>query len=185
MINYDFRLGEKAKTAAKKQVQAQSANIIDGTITIQKRFFYDINRHSSNYQLGFAVSKSHQKRMNKKIYTVDVPSSYTPRNWALRKTRFGPAIAQPSSSTTEDGHKRHILTAEERGELLNEKTKPKEKLPTTETLQQTSALPTPEIIVKTEPDVIVTPNTSDAVTKAPERRALNFIKLPDSLNFDR
>lgn len=34
MTNYDFKLGERAKTAAKKQIQAQSANIIDGTTTL-------------------------------------------------------------------------------------------------------------------------------------------------------
>lgn len=32
MTNYDFKSGGKAKTTAKKQIQAQSANIIDGTI---------------------------------------------------------------------------------------------------------------------------------------------------------
>lgn len=32
MTNYDFKLGQKAKTAAKKPVQVQSANIIDGTM---------------------------------------------------------------------------------------------------------------------------------------------------------
>lgn len=119
------------------------------------------------------MSKSQQKRMNKKIYTVDVPRAYVPRNWALRKSRFGPAIVQPSSSPTNEGHKRHILTAEERGQLLNEKTKPKENIS-----EQTNSVAAPEVIVKTEPDVITS-------TKAPERKALNFIKLPDSLNFDR
>lgn len=120
------------------------------------------------------MSKSQEKRMNKKIYIVDVPSSYVPRNWAMRKSRFGPAIVQPSSSPTNEGHKRHILTAEERGQLLNEKTKPKENIS-----EETSSVAAPEIIVKIEPDVVV------PSTKAPERKALNFIKLPDSLNFDR
>lgn len=31
MTNYDFKLGEKAKNAPKKQIEAQSANIIEGT----------------------------------------------------------------------------------------------------------------------------------------------------------
>lgn len=30
MTNYDFKLGERAKATAKKQIHAQSANIIDG-----------------------------------------------------------------------------------------------------------------------------------------------------------
>lgn len=115
--------------------------------------------------------------MNKKIYIVDVPPSYTPRNWAMRKSRFGPAIVQPSTSTDE-GHRRHMLTAEERGELLNDRAKPKEKVPATNTAEQLNISDTPEIVIKTEPDVIIP-------AKAPERKALNFIKLPDSLNFDR
>ncbi|KAJ6646599.1 G patch domain-containing protein 1 like [Pseudolycoriella hygida] len=150
MTNYDFKLGEKSKTTTKKQPQTQSANVIE----------------------GFAVSNSHQKRMNKKIYTVDVPSSFTPRNWAMRKTRFGPAIVQPSSPPTNEGHKRHILTAEERGQLLNEKPNTKEIVPRIDVAVPTVA---PEVIVKIEPEVAT----------LPERKALNFIKLPDSLNFDR
>lgn len=35
MTNYDFNLDEKAKSAKKKQIQAQSANIIDGTTTVK------------------------------------------------------------------------------------------------------------------------------------------------------
>lgn len=125
------------------------------------------------------MSKSQQKRMNKKIYTVDVPNSYTPRNWAMRKSRFGPAIVQPNTSSSNEGHKRHMLTAEERGELLNERTKPKEKLAATNTGEQINISSTPEVVVKTEPDV------TTVASKAPEQKALNFIKLPDCLNFDR
>lgn len=123
--------------------------------------------------------------MNKKIYAVDIPSSYTPRNWALRKTRFGPVIVQPSSSSTDDGHKRHILTAEERGQLLNEKAKPKETLPAANVAETMDTAATPEIVVKIELDDTTPPIVSETNTKAPERKALNFIKLPDSLNFDR
>ncbi|KAG4070149.1 hypothetical protein HA402_013392 [Bradysia odoriphaga] len=156
MTNYDFKLGEKSKALVKKQIQAQSANIIE----------------------GFAVSKSHQKRKDKKIYTVDVPVSYTPRNWAMRKSRFGPAVVQPSAPSANDGHKRHMLTAEERGELLNGKPKPKEAAPSTSTAEPTHSSVTPEVIVKIESNV-------PATTKAPEPKALNFIKLPECLNFDR
>ncbi len=139
------------------------------------------NRQCCSLQTGFSVSKSHQKRMQKKIYTVDVPISYTPRNWAMRKTRFGPANVQPSStSTTNEGHRRHMLTAEERGQLLNDTpTKPKETTPSTPSdVEQINSTAAPMVIVKIEPDLIPT-------AKAPERKALNFIKLPESLNFDR
>lgn len=115
--------------------------------------------------------------MNKKTYAVDMPSSFTPRNWSMRKTRFGPAIVPPDSSPANDGHKRHMLTAEERGQLLNETTKPKEQVVVSSGGEQTPSI-TPEIVIKTEPDVI-------PLTQTSERKALNFIKLPDSLNFDR
>lgn len=123
------------------------------------------------------MSKSHQKRMDKKMYIVDVPSSFTPRNWATRKTRFGPAIVPPTSSPVNEGHKRHMLTAEERGQLLNEKATP--KLPASNDSEQTTPAVTAEIVIKTEPEFTV------PSTQKPVRKALNFIKLPDSLNFDR
>lgn len=123
------------------------------------------------------MSKSQQRRMNKKIYNVDIPSSFTPRNWAMRKTRFGPAIIPPDSSPGNEGHKRHILTAEERGQLLNDTTKP--KMPSVISSDEEKAAPIiPEIVIKTEPEVVIPIPTS-------ERKALNFIKLPESLNFDR
>lgn len=124
------------------------------------------------------MSKSHQKRMNKKMFTVDIPSSFTPRNWALRKTRFGPAINPPNvlNSTLNEG--RHVLTAEERGKLLNEKSVP-QKQPDVKELRsemQSTAL-LQDTAVKTEPQLIS--------KKQSEPKALNFIKLPESLNFDR
>lgn len=96
----------------------------------------------------------------------------------MRKSRFGPAIVQPSTSENE-GFRRHVLTAEERGQLLNDKPKPMEVTPSTSTAEQVKCPPVvPEVIIKTESDD--TPTGS-----APEPRALNFIKLPECLNFDR
>lgn len=73
-----------------------------------------------------------------------------------------------------------MLTAEERGQLLNEKPKPMEIPPATNTPVQVNTATPPEVIIKTEPDA------PDVVaTKVPEQKALNFIKLPDCLKFDR
>lgn len=36
MTNYDFKLGEKSKGPVRKQIQAQSANIIEGTRALFK-----------------------------------------------------------------------------------------------------------------------------------------------------
>lgn len=96
----------------------------------------------------------------------------------MRKSRFGPAIIEPSASSADEGHRRHILTAEERGQLLNDKPKPKEATPSTSTAEQIVSPVAPEVVVKTEPN-------ETPATKAPQPKALNFIKLPDCLNFDR
>lgn len=96
MTTYDFSLEDKRPDAATlKAIEKQKSNVID----------------------GFAPSTRQQQR--KLQYTVTVPDSFRPRNWAARKTRFGPAIVDVTPPT-EVGHRRHMLTAEERGQILKD-----------------------------------------------------------------
>lgn len=50
MTNYDFKLGGKAKTTPKKQIQAQSANIIDGMLAVRKNKIICRVSNVANYE---------------------------------------------------------------------------------------------------------------------------------------
>lgn len=98
LTTYDFSLEDKRPEKAAKAIQQQKSNVIE----------------------GFAPAK--QQQMKKPQFIVNVPDTFRPRNWAMRKSRFGPVVADLStfSSNESSGHRRHVLSAEERGHILND-----------------------------------------------------------------
>lgn len=92
---YDFSLADKAPEKVKAIVDKQNADSVSG--------------------FGPA-KKEYSKKVN---FVVNVPFTFKPRNWAVRKTRFSPAVL-PEVSVPVDGTKRHMLTPEERGNILND-----------------------------------------------------------------
>lgn len=99
MTKYDFLLGGKASNASKPTKAIENTkSFIDGFV-------------AADTNVG-----------SKKIFYVDVPRSYEPRNWLKRRTRFGPSTrpevddAQPKQIVG-----RHDMKPSERGQLLNEK----------------------------------------------------------------
>lgn len=101
MSKYDFLLGGKAN-ASKQPTKA-----IEGTKT-----FID----------GFVESPSNVAP--KKVFRVNVPRSFEPRNWLKRRSRFGPATV-PEGGVAEQKQVvgRHDMKPSQRGQLLNEKNK--------------------------------------------------------------
>lgn len=102
MSKYDFLLGGKAN-ASKKPTKA-----IESTKT-----FID----------GFVESPSNVAP--KKVFHVNVPRSFEPRNWLKRRSRFGPATVSEGDAVEQKKQVigRHDMKPSQRGKLLNEKTK--------------------------------------------------------------
>lgn len=70
MSNYDFDLNEKEKSIKKKKKQDSLR-------------YYKI-------LTGFTSSDGANKKKEKRIFMVNLPRSFQPRNWEKRKTRFEP-----------------------------------------------------------------------------------------------
>lgn len=97
MTKYDFLLGGKANAATRPSKAIENTkNFIDGFVEAEK-----------------SVS-------GKRVFHVDVPRSFEPRNWLIRRSRFGPATI-PQAERQIIG--RHELKPSQRGQLLNEKSK--------------------------------------------------------------
>lgn len=98
LTTYDFSLEDKRPEKAAKAIQQQKSNVIE----------------------GFAPAK--QQQMKKQQFIVNVPDTFSPRNWAMRKSRFGPVVADLTTfpAGESSGHRRHVLSAEERGHILND-----------------------------------------------------------------
>lgn len=109
MSKYDFQMADKSSKATKQK--AITAGI--------------------DYIAGFKEATQRNAAQRKKLFKVDVPGRFEPRNWLKRKSRFGPEVA---ATSTEKIVGRHDLTAAQRGEILNEKsTKTQEgRMPTEE-----------------------------------------------------
>lgn len=99
MNKYDFLLGGKAKASSRP------TKAIENT-----KSFID----------GFVEGDSGVSA--KKVFHVNVPRSFEPRNWLKRRSRFGPEtipegdVAQPKQIIG-----RHDMKPSQRGQLLNEK----------------------------------------------------------------
>ncbi|XP_053679549.1 G patch domain-containing protein 1 homolog [Anopheles nili] len=120
MSRYDFSLEDKKQTKC-----ATSAN--------------NVKQQASNLE-GFSSRSSAQKH-SKKVFSVQMPDGFQPRNWEERRTRFNPLDEQRAKQIERDNeHKikglgRHDLCPKERGEILGEKSKPN---PVLEMLNQRS-----------------------------------------------
>lgn len=100
MSSYDFRLEERRElgSSTSKAIQAAKA-----------------------YISGFKDATEKPKSRNK-IFYVDLPRNFEPRNWLRRRTRFGPAVEQLKDEEKQIVG-RHDLTPVQRGAILNEKSK--------------------------------------------------------------
>lgn len=107
MSNYDRTLGDEMKNA-KKVSKPIDASIIEG------------------------FSRATINDCNVRVYSVDIPRDFEPRNWLQRKSRFAPLSKDKQKEIEiQSKHKvlglgRHDLKPEERGKLLNEPEKPLE-----------------------------------------------------------
>lgn len=100
MSKYDFLLGGKAATSSRKTKAIEnSKSFIDGFV------------------------EDDASVAPKVVYRVNVPRSYEPRNWLIRRTRFGPATVPDDTASQKKIVGRHEMKPSERGQLLNEATK--------------------------------------------------------------
>lgn len=108
MSKYDFEMGGKKDKKKKRAVESQDIMVIEG------------------FQPASANSVYH-----KKIFSIKLPSSFVPRNWLIRKSRFAPmgdlqsAILNKSEEHRNRGLGRHDLKPDERGNILGESSTPK------------------------------------------------------------
>lgn len=101
MSKYDFLLGGKANTSSKP------TKAIENT-----KSFID----------GFVEAESNVSA--KKVFRVNVPRSFEPRNWLKRRSRFGPAtVSDGDIAPQKQIVGRHDMKPSQRGQLLNEKSR--------------------------------------------------------------
>ncbi|KAL7043170.1 hypothetical protein ACKWTF_001419 [Chironomus riparius] len=106
MRNYDRTLGDDKNKNIKKVSKPIDASIIEG------------------------FSRATINDCNIRVYSVDIPRDFEPRNWLQRKSRFAPLPNDKKKEIElQNKHKvlglgRHDLNPEERGKLLNEPEKP-------------------------------------------------------------
>lgn len=93
MSKYDFRLENKKESGKTKQIMPNANHFIDG--------FIDVTNKSIR---------------NKRVFKIHLPFKFEPRNWQIRKTRFGPQVVVPERVVVG----RHDLAPSERGNILNE-----------------------------------------------------------------
>lgn len=140
MGKYDFVLGEKARNE-KKGKKKLPAIMGSGEYTLE----------------GFHVMENLTKSM-KKVFHIDVPRAFEPRNWIKRKSRFSPMAANVFSNNRDDGKKigRHDLTPFERGIKLGE------------------AKMIPESIVIPSPGASAASNSSAIIANAPSSKPIEI-----------
>lgn len=70
-----------------------------------------------------------QRSNNKPKFEISLPGGYRPRNWLERKSRFGPVVNEKvlemQASAHLSGTRRHMMTPDERGAVLNVEAKTK------------------------------------------------------------
>lgn len=97
ITNYDFTLNDKSASTSKK------LKAIEGP---------------SAFIEGFVEASYVHSKTNTKLFYVDVSRDFKPKNWMVRRTRFGPEILP---NTIKEISGRHEMTPIGRGKLLNEK----------------------------------------------------------------
>lgn len=95
MSKYDFRLETKIESSKTKQITSNANHFIEG--------------------FNVAANKSIMNNI-KRVYKIQLPFKFEPRNWLIRKTRFGPEVVVPEKIVVG----RHDLVPSERGKILNE-----------------------------------------------------------------
>lgn len=104
MVNYDFSMEDKPKNPK----------------TAKKKNAGELTQWSLE---GFHAVDNLNKAMNR-LFRIDLPRSFEPKNWLQRKSRFSPMIAQSYPSYGSTGAAkvvgRHDLTPGERGDQLND-----------------------------------------------------------------
>lgn len=68
-----------------------------------------------------------QRSLAKAKFEIALPAGYRPRNWLERRSRFGPVVNElvlemQASAHQSSGTRRHMLTPDERGAVLNVET---------------------------------------------------------------
>lgn len=102
MSNYDRTMENEVKSKAKKPPKTTDASIIEG------------------------FSKASINDSQARVFSVDIPRNYTPRNWLNRRSRFEPLdrirteVIEAQNRHKKLGLGRHDLKPDERGSLLNE-----------------------------------------------------------------
>uniref|UniRef100_A0A182JRA6 G-patch domain-containing protein n=1 Tax=Anopheles christyi TaxID=43041 RepID=A0A182JRA6_9DIPT len=106
MSRYDFSLEDKsqAKRAIGEKKSGSEANTLEGFCPV-----------------------SNSRKLTKKVFRVDVPEGYRPRNWEERRSRFNPIDEERARKMQHEneykikGLGRHDLDPKERGAILGEK----------------------------------------------------------------
>lgn len=107
LTKYDFQLGNKTD----KNINSLNA------ITSATQFIDGFEK----------TSKTSSQKSIKRIFKVQLPYLFEPRNWMKRKSRFGPEVIASTSNVVDASAGkiigRHDLTPTQRGDILNEKSK--------------------------------------------------------------
>ncbi|XP_035897938.1 G patch domain-containing protein 1 homolog [Anopheles stephensi] len=106
MARYDFSLDDKTKP--KRAIEGKKSG------------------NETNTLEGFGAA-SNARKLAKKVFRVEVPDSFRPRNWEERRSRFDPIDEERARKIQQENeHKikglgRHDLDPKERGAILGEK----------------------------------------------------------------
>lgn len=163
MSKYDFRLENRIESSKTKQIMPNANHFIDG-------FNVMANRSIMNNI--------------KRVYKIQLPFKFEPRNWLIRKTRFGPEVVVPDKLIIG----RHDLAPSERGKVLNEKT------PTKSTKEQLLGLSIDEKLKEARMNVVEFVSSSKTIlfdgediekeaiaSKTFSQTKIESFKVPESL----
>lgn len=102
MSKYDFRLDSQKQSKSAKSIKSNERQYISG--------FND-------------VSKTSAKIAPKRVFKVQLPFNFEPRNWLKRKSRFGPEVSMAPTikGPADKVIGRHELTPDQRGQILGDK----------------------------------------------------------------
>jgi G patch domain-containing protein 1 len=109
MSNYDRTLTGEVKKEKKKAPKSFDASLLE----------------------GFAKATINDSQV--RVYSVDVPRNFTPRNWLQRRSRFQPIergkaeVIEAQNRHRKLGLGRHDLKPEERGLLINDKSEKRDE----------------------------------------------------------
>lgn len=100
MTKYDFLLGGKANVSSRPKKAIEN---------------------KTNFIEGFVEGEANVS--TKKVFRVNVPRSFEPRNWQKRRSRFGPETTILNETEQKQRIGRHDMKPSQRGQILNEKSR--------------------------------------------------------------